>query len=230
MTAAAATTGATAALVPFDRLPASERDSALRPLATELLRRSAPDDTLARLAHRLRRADDGSLFIELDIPRLPGWPSGEYIGSAGAGGDPWALKILCDLHTDPAEAFYLASKPKILPLAEAVALVLSPDDPLADLARRRAEVEARRAEGTKAANEAREEQRRKEAADRGWEAANRPRVQQWKELPQIWQELALAADESGDPRLQAFVAKAIKCSASRNFRPHPPSWLWPLAT
>lgn len=217
-------------LVPFDRMGSEVRDGALRELAGACLRAGAPDGVLAQLAGKLCRAPDGALLVELAIPYGDGWPTSKQIGSLGAGGAAWALKLLSDTSQPVDRALFLTTFPRAVPLAEAVLLCSDPQkSPLAEMDRRRSEVARRDAESASRAAAQRAERRRAEEADSTWLARNNHRVSRWRELPEIWRLFALAADESGDPKLQALIARAIEMSASRDSHPRPPGFLWPLS-
>jgi hypothetical protein len=217
-------------LVPFDRLPAEVRDEAARALSLEILRRQAPDDLLVKLAGRLRRADDGALLVELEFPRVDSYPTNKDISNFGRAGAPaWVMKILCNTHEDVAEGFWLAVNARSVPLAEAVELCCDPaKSPISIMDARRVEIAQRHADAEKAGAAQREARRQAEAADASWLGRNSHRVSRWRELPAQLQHLALAADESDDPRLQKFVARAIELSTSHDSHPRPPSFLWPL--
>jgi hypothetical protein len=219
-----------AAVVPFGKMTEAQKEAALVALDTEVRRAGGAPGLVARLAGQLRRGADGSFHLEIDFPRLREFPSSAYVGSGHTA--PWFLDLVCkklpDGH-DAAEELWLACEPKILPLAEAVALVADPkQDPIAEMSRRRVEVERRRKARADAAAADREERARAEAADRGWLERNRGRVRRWSELDDLLKALAGAAEQSGDAALQAFVAGVIQLAATRNVsQVRPPSWLWP---
>jgi hypothetical protein len=176
-----------AALVPFSRMSEPHKAGALEALAAEVSRAGGAPGLVARLAGQLRRASDSALLIELEIPRLTGFPSSKFIGSGFY--ETWALDLISRPlpgGLDVYEAFWLAAEPKVMPLAEAVALVADPErSPIAELDRRRAEVERRHKASAEEGAANRAERERAEAAEASWMAKNAGRVRRWGELPDM---------------------------------------------
>jgi hypothetical protein len=220
-----------AALVPFAKMSEVQKEAALQALEAEIAKVGGSSTLVAKLAGLLRRAADNTYRLEVETPRLPGWPSSRFIGSGHV--ESWAL----DLITKPLtggltvdEAFFLATQTRTLSLGDAVALIVSADDPLAAMSKRREEVERRHAEGRRAGAELAAERAREAAVDAQWLQANAGRVRRWGELPDLFKSFAAAADESGDATLQAFVAAVIEFARTRNVQQvRPPEFLWPLS-
>jgi hypothetical protein len=216
-----------AALVPFARMSERDKDAALEALATEIAKLGASSSLIAKLASALRRAADGSFHLELEVPRLSGFPSSKWIG--GGHFESWALDLVAGQlppFFDTAEQFWLATESQVMPLLEAVALVSGPDDPIAELSRRRVEVERRIAERKRIAADRTAERARDEAADSSWMAKNAGRVRRWGELDDLLRAMATAAGD--DATLQAFVERVIALAGTRSVQqPRPPAWLWP---
>jgi hypothetical protein len=218
-----------AALVPFSKMTEPQKGQALEALAAEVLRVGGASGLTARLAGQLRREPTGALFIELDLPRISGsgFPSSRWIG--GGHFESWALDLVAGqlppgLATD--EAFALATESKILPLVEAVALVSGPDDPIAEMSRRRVEVERRIAERKRVGEEQSAARARDEAAERAWLNKNASRMHKWGALPRLPQDIAEAARKTGDPVLIAFAKNFVEASAAAWPPSRPPDWLW----
>ena len=217
-----------AALVPFQRMSEADKGAALAALEAEIVKLGASSSLIAKLAGLLRRADDGSFHLELEIPRLSGFPSSRWIG--GGHVEPWALKIISNPHEDVAQAFWLATEATTMPLSEAVELAADPErSPIAELSRRRVEVERRRVEGAVEGAAIRAERERTEAANRAWAQKNAHRVDRWLKLPRLLQDFTAAAGESGDEKLIAFAKRFVELSAASWGLPRPPDFLWPLS-
>jgi len=215
-------------LVPFAKMSERDKDGALAALATEIAKLGVSSSLIAKLAGALRRAADGSFHLDLEIPRLSGFPSSKWIG--GGHVEPWALKIISNPHEDVAQAFWLATETKTMPLSEAVELAADPGrSPIAELSRRRVEVERRRAEGAAEGAAHRAEREREQAAARAWETANSSRMKKWGALPRPLQDVAEAARMTGDPVLIAFAKHFVEASTATWSPSRPPDFLWPLS-
>jgi hypothetical protein len=211
-------------VVAYERLPLADREATARALCSALAARS-PDALALDLAHRLRLRGE-EVLLEVEVPRFASFPSYEDLRRHAF--EPWLREVERSVTEagmpDLLERAWLAAEARLLPLDEAVTLVAGEASPLVDLERRRVEVEQRRAERRRAADEARAASDRDRAQDRAWEAQNAERTRRFRELPNLLQALAVAAE--GDPHLERFVAKAIEIAGSRGVTPRVPEFLW----
>jgi hypothetical protein len=220
-----------AALVPFSRMLEPQKAAALEALAAEVARAGAAPGLVARLAGLLRRAPDGALFVELEIPRLSFYPSSAWIGQGFF--ETWELDIVAKPlpgGLGVADAFWISAQSTITALAAGVALVADPErSPIAELDRRRADIEQRRKEAATSSAAAGAERERAEAADRAWLRKNDHRVARWRKLPRLLQDIAVAAAKTGDPVLIEFAKQFAEASAAAWPPDRPPDFLWPLS-
>jgi hypothetical protein len=218
-----------AALVPFQRMSEADKGAALAALEAEIVNLGASASLIAKLAGQLRRAADGSFHLEFEVPRLEEFPTSEYIGAGHF--SKWSLDLLSTMppaYGDTGEQFWLATVGTTMRLADGVALVCGPDDPIAEMSRRRVEVERRVAERKRIGEAQAAARARDQAAEAQWLAKNAGRVRKWGELPDLLKALAGAAEEAGDATLQSFVARVIGLAGTRSVQqPRPPAWLWP---
>jgi hypothetical protein len=216
-------------LVPFSKMLEAQKEAALAELTEQLGRAGGAPGLVARLSGLLRLAPNGTFHLQLEIPRLTHLPTSKWLGTTDH--ERWVLEIIC--RPLPAGAstvglLWTATTSTTLPIAKAVALVADPaTSPIAELDRRRAEVESGAAMRRYLA--ATEDEEKRDQASQALTQKNAVRIRRWQELPKLLQDICAAAGTTGDEKLIAFARRMVELAPGSSDSTLPPDWLWPLS-
>jgi hypothetical protein len=180
-------------------LTPEQRDAAIEAFAAAANEHGGDAPTLvARYAHRLAVSPDGYvLFIE--FPRLPAHPStydelerrkrfwpADHLGIAGMRG--------CETFEDLHDLQWLDVDAQPMPFAEAIPLLLSDGNPEIEMARRRAEVTAKKQAAADRRRTEEEAERERARAEARWRSENARRLLAWGKLTPRQRELYWIAE------------------------------------